>query len=209
MHICRESAICFMCLFKILEGSCWDRICFLCSYNINNLKAFKYILTFKHMLKSLLTYWFSPALPTLTQDWNVELYKTVPCTELCVGSYCIKPWRENKGEGERRKIEKDESVCSCSVQWSVGHLPSWDWAAFASADLISWWGWKGPPFAALSKLHTLCVIYPEHITGLSTSCALGTHLHTHTQTHVSYFKCLMKGLGVLVLNWLCSKVIIL
>lgn len=56
MRICRETAICFVCLFKLLEGACWDRIRFLCKYNINNLKAFKYILTFKYMFKSILMY---------------------------------------------------------------------------------------------------------------------------------------------------------
>lgn len=74
MHICRESGIHFMCLFKILGGASWNRICFLCAHNINNLKAFKYILTFKHMFKSTLTYLFSPVLPPHTQDYY--LYNT-------------------------------------------------------------------------------------------------------------------------------------
>lgn len=58
---------------------------------------------------------------------------------------------ENK---ERGKIKKDEGVCTCSVQGSVGCLFPWNWATPASAALISRRGWKGSP--------TLSVIYPEH-----------------------------------------------
>lgn len=96
---------------------------------------------------------------------------------------------ENKEERGKRE-DKEGQGCvylQCSVKRWLSSLLELGYSCICCSHfLVGSRGWKGSPlFAALC--YAASVIHPEHITGLSRSCALDTCF---------YFKCLRKCLGV-------------